>query len=431
MKIVAIFVIVMLFVGLLGMCGGWHDGSIPVAKQDPILEILPLQDERGQWKVVASDKLTFSISAPGAQSVRILNQPEGVEDQIELKSLTTPTHPKTGVFSTELNLPSDFAGTVWAEALYSDGTTKESESIALAVEMATETARTPSSGIGSISSTGGSVGTDESARSDKFTGGQIQRTQIKPGDVTIRITLNVPAFQLTLWQSGKEVKAYNIGIGRKDFPLPIGEREANAIIFNPRWIPPDSVWVRRRKGVEPYERIEPGDARNPLGKVKIPLGGGYLIHEAAGPTDIGHLVSHGCVRMLSDDLFDLAKKIIEAYGLPVSSQQLAHAKRSADRLAVKLDSPLLVDINYDPQVVEGGVLHLYPDIYGRGTFSVESLRAELQGSGVEASKLEEEMLKQLIEHVSPGKQFVIQVRDIDAGRFGAGQTQPVVGSSAR
>jgi hypothetical protein len=410
----------------LGTCERLHKRNDSIARQDPKIEISPLQQERGQWKVVPSDKLTLTISAPGAQSVRILDQPEGVEEQIELKSLIAPSNPTTGTFSTELSLPMDFAGDVWAEAHYLDGTTKKTEPFAIAVEIASETPGTLSTGAGR--STGGSLGTDESARSDKFTGGHIEKTQLKPGDSNIRITVNVPAFQLTLWQNGKEVKAYDIGIGRKNFPLPIGEREANAIIFNPRWIPPDSAWVRRTAGVEPYERIEPGDARNPLGKIKISLGGGYLIHEAAKPSDIGHLISHGCVRMLTEDLFDLTDKIIAAYGLPISPQQLAHAKESTDRLPMKLDSPLLVDINYDPQVVEGGVLHLYPDVYGRGAFSVESLRAELQGSGVEAARLEEKTLKELIERVSPGEQLLIRVRDIEAGRFSAGQTQPVVKS---
>ena len=111
--------------------------------------------------------------------------------------------------------------------------------------------------------------------------------------------MNVPAFRLTLWQNGKEVKTYQIGVGRKKFPLQIGERKATQIVWNPEWVPPDSSWVHESEDVEPGERIEADDPRNPLGKVKIPLGGGYLIHQAAKPSDIGHLVSHGCIRMLA------------------------------------------------------------------------------------------------------------------------------------
>jgi len=107
-------------------------------------------------------------------------------------------------------------------------------------------------------------------------------------------------FQLTLWQSGKEVKTYQIGIGRKEFPLPSGLRRTTQIVYNPEWVPPDSSWVEAHD-VTPGERIEAEDPRNPLGKIKIPLGNGILIHQASGESDLGHLVSHGCVRLLTDE----------------------------------------------------------------------------------------------------------------------------------
>ena len=50
-----------------------------------------------------------------------------------------------------------------------------------------------------------------------------------------------PRFQLTLWQNGKEVKTYQIGIGRKEFPLPSGLRRSTQIVFNPDWVPPDKL----------------------------------------------------------------------------------------------------------------------------------------------------------------------------------------------
>jgi len=64
-------------------------------------------------------------------------------------------------------------------------------------------------------------------------------------------------------QNGKEIKAYHVGIGRKNFPVPVDEREASALIFKPDWIPPDSAWMQRTKGVTPYERIAASEACNP------------------------------------------------------------------------------------------------------------------------------------------------------------------------
>jgi len=267
----------------------------------------------------------------------------------------------------------------------------------------------------------------KSARSDKFTGGRIEKTELEAGQPDIKITVNVPAFQLTLWQNGKEVKTYPIGVGQKEFPIYIGMREATEIIWNPAWIPPQSGWVHEHRGVAPGEVIKPGDPRNPLGKLKIPLGGGYLIHQAEKPTDLGHLVSHGCVRMLRADLYDLAEKIAAARDLPVSKKQIAHAKETHKTLAVKLDPPLPVDINYDTQVVEGGRLHLYPDIYDHGDNTVEHLRAELQDNGIDASQLDDETLSQMIARVSRSEEYVVSLRSIAEGHaLTDGETQPII-----
>jgi hypothetical protein len=210
----------------------------------------------------------------------------------------------------------------------------------------------------------------------------------------------------------------------------VGERKATGIIWNPEWIPPDSPWVEESEEVEAGERIEADDPRNPLGKVKILLGGAILIHEAAKTSDIGRLVSHGCVRMLTDDLFDLAEKIVAARSLPVTNDQIEQAKASAERLVVKLDPPVWVDINYDTQVIEGGALRLYPDIYNRGVSTLENLRAELSGAGVDVAKLDKQTLQQMLDRVSGKEGFRVNVADIKAGRAGAaGKQFPMTGHS--
>ncbi|HEX8852235.1 MAG TPA: L,D-transpeptidase [Pyrinomonadaceae bacterium] len=268
----------------------------------------------------------------------------------------------------------------------------------------------------------------ESARSDKFTGGRIERTRLEPGQTDIRITVNVPSFRLTLWQNGMEVKTYPIGVGLKEFPLVIGDRLAKEIIYNPSWIPPDSDWVTEMSGVSAGEVIKASDKRNPLGKVKIPLGGGYLIHQAKGVGDLGRLVSHGCVRMLRSDLYDLAEKIIAARSLPVTPRKIAQAKASLREMWVNLDAPLPVDIDYDTEVVEEGVLHLYPDVYGRKTATLERLRAELEASGVDTSSVGERTLQRMLARVTPRTQFVVSIESIKQGRaLTQGRILPLVG----
>ncbi len=273
----------------------------------------------------------------------------------------------------------------------------------------------------------------ESARSDRLTGGRIERAPLEPGQPDIRITVNVPSFRLTLWQNGREIVTYPVGVGLREHPIAIGEREASEIIWNPSWIPPDSSWVHEMEGVTPGEVITATDPRNPLGKLKIPLGSGYLIHEARSVADLGNLVSHGCIRMLRRDLYDLAEKIVAARELPVTQRQIERAKRSSRMLVARLDDPLLVDINYDTQVIEGGVLRLYPDVYERGTLTVENVRAELGSGGVDASEVSDRTIRRMLQRVTRNAAYVVSVASLERGRaLTDGRTRPlVVRSSAR
>jgi hypothetical protein len=257
---------------------------------------------------------------------------------------------------------------------------------------------------------------NESERSDKLTGGHIELAEFEPNEPDIRFTLNVPSFRLTLWQNGKEVKSYYVGVGMKEHPIYIGDREATEIIWNPAWIPPSSDWVLEMKGVSPGEIIKASDPRNPLGKMKIPLGDRYLIHQAAKMTDVGNLVSHGCVRVPRSELYDLAEKIIAARNAPVSRRRIEAAKRSYRTVVVRLEEPVPVDINYDTLVVEDGVLHIYPDVYNKGTNRPSRLRAELQSSSIDASNLDEETIKKMLRKVTRSKQFVVDKSSIEEGR---------------
>ncbi|HEX5080962.1 MAG TPA: L,D-transpeptidase, partial [Blastocatellia bacterium] len=310
----------------------------------------------------------------------------------------------------QLNLAPDFAGEVWAEAVYPGGSKKMTATTLIAVDAAGDKTSVP------LDAVGGSVGTDESARSDKLTGGRIIRTKLIAGEPDVRITVNAPAFQLTLWQNGKEVSAYPIGIGHKDFPIRVGERGATTIIFNPHWIPSGGAWVPRGNGVP----------RGRLGKIKISLGEGCMIREAAKSDEIGRAVSRGCILMLGRDLIDLAEKLAVARNLPVMKSRDSWLRSGGVRIAATLDPPVLVDINYDLYVVEDRMLRLYPDVYDRGAFKLDSLRAELQSAGVAISRLGDHPLGRILDRVSAESQFVINVADVRRGRLGRGRKLPLV-----
>ena len=252
----------------------------------------------------------------------------------------------------------------------------------------------------------------DSARSDKRTGGYIEKGTLVPGGGDLKITINVPAFQMTLWQSGREIKSYPIGVGMAEWPIYIGRREASSIEWNPVWIPPSSDWIDASSTVKPGEIVLPTDPRNPLGKLKIPLGYGYLIHQAKRPTDLGSLVSHGCVRVMQADLYDLAEKIVAARGLGLTSAQISTAKRTKKTLIAELDPVIPVEITYDTLVVESGRLHIYPDVYSHRKNTIENLRNELRTSGVSDSDLSDHTLKRMLAAASGKKQFTIRTSEI-------------------
>jgi lipoprotein-anchoring transpeptidase ErfK/SrfK len=396
-----------------------ENGSTATANE-PTIEASPVSKTDDQWQVISADKMTLSVTALDAQSVKILYRPAFTEGRhVVLKTLNGPGD--GGKFTAQIKVPSDFAGDVWAEVSYRDGSKKETKPISLTVESISADELASAS----------YKHTDESARSDKLTGGRIEKTTLQPGNGDLRITVNIPAFQLTLWQGDKEAKLYEIGIGRKDFQLPSGLRYAKQIVFNPEWIPPDSDWVYEHDA-EPGEHVEADDPRNPLGKIKIPIGGGgILIHQAFKPSDIGHLVSHGCVRVRLNELYGLIDQIVAARSIKASREQMERAKNSKDRFNINLDAPLVVDINYDTQVIEAGVLHLYPDVYNKQTNTVENLRAELKEAGVDESKLDDKTLQQMLDKVTMNEEFVVSVADIKAGRaLETGKTQPLTSANA-
>ena len=188
-----------------------------------------------------------------------------------------------------------------------------------------------------------------------------------------RVVVNFPAYRLYLYHGPELIKTYRIGIGMKSFQPVFGEMLAPQIIYNPSWTPPDSPWARGRKRTRPNQR------GNPLGRVKLPLYGDYLIHGGARPSDLGRAVSHGCVRMLNVDVLDLSRRIAEIQNGAEGQALARRAERVRGRsVPLKLDAPLVVDFRYDLATIEPGQrLRLYPDVYRFGMDRRQAVEAAL------------------------------------------------------
>jgi lipoprotein-anchoring transpeptidase ErfK/SrfK len=204
-----------------------------------------------------------------------------------------------------------------------------------------------------------------------------------------RVVVNTPAFRMDLFEDGKLIKSYKIGIGYPEFPLPTGLRKADTIIFNPTWTPPDEPWVESPGSkVKVGEKVEAGDKLNPLGPIKIPIGLPSLIHGGKAPAKLDGFASHGCVGLTNSQVNDFAKQFAQLGGTQLSDEQIAeYEKNKTETKPVKLSKAVPVELRYETITVEDGKLHIYRDVYDRGTNTEENLRNVLQVYGVTLDQL--------------------------------------------
>lgn len=106
-----------------------------------------------------------------------------------------------------------------------------------------------------------------------------------------------------------DVHQYDVAVGAKAHPTPMGHFTVRHIVWNPAWVPPDAKWA---KGKQP---AAPGDPKNPMRAVKIFFQEpDYYIHGTNNEESIGETASHGCIRMTESDAVALAKDLMEQAG---------------------------------------------------------------------------------------------------------------------
>jgi hypothetical protein len=194
---------------------------------------------------------------------------------------------------------------------------------------------------------------------------------------------------MDIFQDGKLVKSYKIGIGYPEFPLPSGMRRADTIIFNPTWTPPNEPWVKGR--VQPGKTVEAGSKDNPLGPIKIPIGLPSLIHGGKAPARLGGFASHGCVGLTNPQIQDFAMNLAKISGSEITSEEVKnYEKQKTETKNVKLQRAIPVELRYETIVVEDGKLRIYRDVYERGTNTEENLRRVLDAFGVSLDNLNEQ-----------------------------------------
>src|SRR4051794_6995829 len=155
-----------------------HTNQTASTGAGPTIEAAPLAAGQGAWKVATDDDVTFTVSAPDAQGAVLLYRPV-VADETEAMPLKKLT-PQNGKLSAQLKLPADFAGQVWAEVSYKDGSKKQTEPISL---MSSDQASGRGAAEGAVGADAASPSSkkadpNQSARSDALTGGRIEHAEL-------------------------------------------------------------------------------------------------------------------------------------------------------------------------------------------------------------------------------------------------------------
>ncbi len=159
-------------------------------------------------------------------------------------------------------------------------------------------------------------------------------------EASVRMRIDISERKLYVEENGSVIESYNVAVGTARHPTPRGSYSVQHMIWNPRWVPPDSEWAKDEKV------REPGDPKNPMGRVKIffrePA---YYIHGTAETGRLGDAASHGCIRMDPEHVAEVARYIMEHGGQPREESwfwRVLHFRRQERPIYLKNPIPIRI-----------------------------------------------------------------------------------------
>jgi len=145
---------------------------------------------------------------------------------------------------------------------------------------------------------------------------KIDNTHILPGALSSGMIINLPELNLYYFKDGVYQRRYALAVGKPSWPTPTGNFKIHDKRKNPTWNVPESIQEEMEdQGLDVVEKVPPGP-RNPLGKYYMATTAwGVGIHATNRPGSVGYFVSHGCIRMLPEEIAQLFPEI--QIGTPV------------------------------------------------------------------------------------------------------------------
>ncbi|MFI5312104.1 MAG: L,D-transpeptidase [Gemmatimonadales bacterium] len=207
----------------------------------------------------------------------------------------------------------------------------------------------------------------------------------------IRLELNVPAFRLDVVRGDSVVRRFPVAVGMRGDPTPLGEFLVGEVTWNPWWYPPKSAWAAK-------DTVMPPGPSNPMGMVKLSIGGLYFLHGTPFTASIGHAQSHGCVRMRDGDAIELARIVLGVQPRRITRDTMDDLNRVPGATLVRtLAMPVPVAVRYALVEVFADSLHLYPDVYRRSRGGLAGVALEaLARAGVDTFAVDRDALDSLL-----------------------------------
>jgi L,D-transpeptidase ErfK/SrfK len=139
---------------------------------------------------------------------------------------------------------------------------------------------------------------------------KIDTTHIVPTELSQGLVINLPELLLYQFYMGVYQRRYALAVGKRTWPTPTGTYSILDKRKNPTWNVPISIQEEMwNQGKEVIEKVPPGP-QNPLGKYFLGTSAdGVGIHATNRPWSIGNFVSHGCIRMLPDEIAQLFPQV--------------------------------------------------------------------------------------------------------------------------
>jgi murein L,D-transpeptidase YcbB/YkuD len=221
----------------------------------------------------------------------------------------------------------------------------------------------------------------------------------------LRLDLNIPTLRLTVYEGDRVLRTYGVAVGETKFPTPTGEFQVQTAEWNPWWRPPAREWAAK-------DKITPPGPTNPMGRVKLFFTNLYYIHGTPDEKSIGSAASHGCVRMRNADVIALARLLHER-GAAAPKLNIDNILKGRNTSTARFRQTIPLAIRYDPIVVDGSDIRIYPDLYARSAVHPEAVYQALLAAGYDIGSVDRAEVRALLKRAESRKGiYKVAVADV-------------------